>query len=124
MEYFTTYYRDGKKISFEEFKMVFKEDLDKENESYAWDIRGAIYSDWNNGHDVALNGHEYKCRTDCLYNSARELLDDLMCYGDYEVIFDALKAMPDVEIFDIVSKMECVNIIGRRCILKDKKDWK
>ena len=29
MDYITTYYRDDKEISFEEFKKIFEEDLEK-----------------------------------------------------------------------------------------------
>lgn len=124
MDYITTYYRDDKAISFEEFKKVFEEDLEKENECRIWDIRGAVYSDWGNGHDVVLNEHEYKCRTDSLYDSAKELFEEFLLDGDYEMLIDVLKEMPEAEIFNIVSKLECVNVKDGKLILKDKMDWK
>lgn len=124
MDYITTYYRDDKEISFKEFQKMFEEDLEKENEDCTWDIRGAVYSDWGNGRDVELNGHEYKCRTDSLYDSAKELFEEFLLDGDCEMLLDVLKKMPETEIFNIVSKMECVNVKDGKLILKDKMDWK
>lgn len=123
MDYITTYYRDDKEISFEELKKIFKEDLEKENEVLGWDISGAVYSDWGEGVDVKLNGHEYKCRTSEIYDSAKELFDDFMFYGEPELILDVLKQMTEEEIFNIVSRMKCVNIKDGKLILKDKHDW-
>ena len=123
MDYITTYYRDDKEISFEEFKKIFKEDLEKENETLGWDISGAVYSDWGNGRDVTLNKHEYKCRTVSLYNSAKELFDDFMSEGYYDILFDVLKEMSEDEIFNIVSKMKCVNVQDGKLMLKDTNDW-
>lgn len=123
MDYITTYYRDDKEISFEEFKKIFEEDLEKENETLTWDISGAVYSDWGNGRDVTLNGHEYKCRTVRLYNSAKELFDDFMLVGDYDILLDVLKEMSENEIFNIASKMNCVNVQDGKLMLKDTDDW-
>ena len=79
MNYITTHFRNGKELSFDEWKRMFNEDLDKENKSLGWDISGAVYSDLGNGRDIELNGHFYQRRTNILYDSAKELFDDLMC---------------------------------------------
>lgn len=123
MKYITTYLRDGKELSHEEWKKMFDEDLDKENESLTWDISGAVYSDLANGRDISLNEHYYERKTDRLYDSAKELFEDLMDDGQYDVIFDVLKEMSEKEIFNIVSKMQCVNIKDDKLLLKDEKDW-
>lgn len=123
MDYITTYYRDDKEISVEEFKKLFKEDLKKANESLRWDISGAVYSDWSEGRDVELNGHEYKCRTIEIYDSAKELFDDFMFEGYYDMLFDVLKEMSEAEIFTIVSKMKCVDVKDGKLLLKDRHDW-
>ena len=123
MKYITTYLRDGKELSVEEWKKMFEEDLDKENESLTWDISGAVYSDLANGRDMDLNGHYYERKTDRLYDSAKELFEDLIDDGHYDVIFDVLKEMSEKEIFYIVSKMQCVNITDNKLLLKDEKDW-
>lgn len=123
MDYITTHFRDGKELSFEEWKKMFNEDLDKENESLTWDISGAVYSDLANGRDIDLNGHYYERKTDKLYGSAKELFEDLMDDGHYDVIFDVLKEMSEKEIFNIVSKIHCVNIKDDKLLLKDEKDW-
>ena len=123
MDYITTHFRDGKELSFEEWNKMIKEDLNKENESLTWDISGAVYSDLGNGRDIELNGHYYQRRTDTLYDSSKELFDDLMCDGQYDVIFDVLKEMTEEEISCIVSKMKCVNVKDDKYLLKDEKDW-
>ena len=123
MKYIVTHLRDGKELSFEEWKKMFDEDLDKENESLTWDISGAVYSDLGNGRDIDLNGHYYERKTDKLYDSAKELFEDLMDDGHYHVIFDVLKEMSEEEIFNIVSKMQCVDVKDSKCLLKDEKDW-
>lgn len=123
IEYITTHLRDGKQVSNEEWNKMLKEDLAKENESLTWDISGAVYSDLGNGRDVELNGHYYERRTNMLYDSAKELFDDLMSEGQYDVILDALKEMTDEEIYNIVSKMKCVTVEAEKLLLKDEKDW-
>lgn len=123
MDYITTYYRDDKEMSVEDFKKIFKEDLKKENESLEWDISGAVYSDWGEGRDIEINGHEYKSRTIEIYDSAKELFDDFMFEGYYDMLFDVLKEMSETEIFNIVSKMKCVDVKDGRLMLKDKHDW-
>lgn len=123
MKYITTYIRDGNELSFEEWHKMFDEDLNKENESLTWDISGAVYSDLANGRDMDLNGHYYERKTDRLYDSAKELFEDLIDDGHYDVVFDVLKEMSEKEIFYIVSKMQCVNITDNKLLLKDEKDW-
>ena len=123
VEYITTHLRDGEQVSNEEWSEMLKEDLAKENESLTWDISGAIFSDLGNGRDVELNGHYYESRTNMLYDSAKELFDDLMSEGQYDVILDTLKEMSEEEIFNIVSKMKCVITKDEKLLLKDEKDW-
>lgn len=123
VEYITTHLRDGEQVSNEEWSKMLKEDLAKENESLTWDISGAIFSDLGNGRDVELNGHYYENRTNMLYDSAKELFDDLMSEGQYDVILDTLKEMSEEEIFNIVSKMKCVIAKDEKLLLKDEKDW-
>ena len=123
MDYITTHFRDRKELSFEEWSKMIDEDLDKENESLGWNISGAVYSDLGNGRDIELNGHYYQRRTNILYDSAKELFDDLMSDGQYDVILDVLKKMTEKEIYNIVSKMKCVNVKDNKLLLKDEKDW-
>lgn len=122
-DYITTHLRDGEQVSFEEWNKMLKEDLAKENESLTWDISGAVYSDLGNDRDIELNGHFYERRTNTLYDSAKELFDDLMSEGQYDVIFDALKEMTEKEIYSIVSRMNCVTVKAEKLLLKDEKDW-
>ena len=123
MNYINTYFRDGKSVSYEEWNKMLKEDIEKENKYSSWNVSDAIHSDIGNGRDVEANDHDYSSRTDILYDSAKELFEDLMCDGQYDVIFDVLKEMSEEEIFHIVSKMKCVNIKDNKLLLKDEKDW-
>lgn len=123
VDYITIHSIDGKQVSFEEWSEQLKEDLEKENEELGWSISGAVYSDLGNGRDVEVNGHYYERRTNMLYNSAKELFNDLMSEGQYDVILDALKEMSEVELLNIVSKMKCVTVKNEKLLLKDEKDW-
>lgn len=123
MEYITTCFRDGTALPFEEWNKMINEDLEKENKSRTWDISGAVCSDLANGRDVELNGHYYQRRTDTLYDSAKDLFNDLMFDGCYDIVFDVLKEMTEEEIFNIVSRMKCVSIKDNKLLLKDEEDW-
>lgn len=123
MNYITIYFRDEKQVSHEEWNKMLKEDIEKENEYFTWNISDAVYSDIGNGRDIEVNGHDYSIRTDLLYDSAKELFNDLMFDGHYDEIFDVLKEMTEEEIFNIVSKIKCVNIKDNKLLLKDEKDW-
>lgn len=123
VEYITTYYRDGEPISHEEWSKMLDNDIKEENKYSTWNIAGAVYTDIGNGRDIEVNGHEYIGRTSLLYDSAKELLNDLMWEGHYEGIFDVLKQMTEEEVFNIVSKIEYVNIQDGKLLLKDEEDW-
>ena len=123
MEYIVTRFRDGKEVSFEEWSKMLKEDVEKENEYSTWNISGAVYLDIGEGRDVEVNGHDYSQIIDSLYDSAKELLNDLIFDGHYDVILEVLKEMTEEETFTIVSKMKCVNVIDNKLLLKDEKDW-
>ena len=124
MDYIITHFKDEKELSYEEWDKMFKEDLDKENESLTWNISHAVYSDLSNGRDIDLNGHYYQRRMDTLYDTAKELFDDLMLDGKYDVVLDILKEMTEEEIFNIVSRIKYVNVKENgRLLLKDEKDW-
>lgn len=124
VKYVTTHSIDGKEVSFEEWRNNLQKDVKKENEELGWDISSATYSDIGNGRDVDVNGHYYEQRTHRLYDSGKELFDDLMSEGQYDVILDVLTEMSEVEIFNIISKLKCVTVkTNNKLLLKDEKDW-
>ena len=125
VDYITTYKRDGKEVSSEEWNKMLKEDIEKDVERFSFIIgyKDAIYTDLSNGRDIELNGHYYETRTNSLYDSAKDLLDNLMFEGKYDVILKVLKEMPETEILNIVSRMKCINVKDGKLLLKDEKDW-
>lgn len=124
MKYIDTYFRDGTKVSCEEWSQMLKIDLEIEQKSRSWDVAGVVYSDIGNGRDVEVNGHYYQQRTDFLYDSAKELFEDLMFDGHYDMIIDVLKEMTEEEVFNILSKSKCIHVKeNRQLLLKDEKDW-
>ena len=90
------YYRDDKELPYEEWIELFKEDLEKEAESYTWDIRGVVWTDYSNGRDQDLNGHEYKSRTDEVYDTAKELLEDMIYDGKHSELIDDPKNIYEI----------------------------
>ena len=123
MKYIDTYFRDGKELSFEELKTIFKEDLNEEKKSFTWDISGSVYTDFYNGKDIELNGHVYATRTKILYDSAKELFNNLVTNGQSEIILEALNELTETELFGILSKIKCVNVKDNKLLLEDEKDW-
>lgn len=124
-KYITIYLRDNQQISHEEWRNLLKEDVKKDEEKYSWNVSGAIFSDLANGREVEVNGHYYNSKTDIVYETAKELFEDLIFEGHYDLFFDVLKEMNEEEIFQIVSKMKCVKVDqeAKTLILKDEQDW-
>ena len=95
------YYRDDEELPYEEWISLFKEDLEIEAKSHVWDIRGAVWTDYGNGRDQDLNGHKYKRRTDEVYNTAKDLLESMICDGVHLELIEAIEALSesDAEMF-------------------------
>lgn len=123
MDYITTHFRDDIEISFKEWDKLIDEDIVTENKNLGWDITGAVSSDLGNSRDIYINGHSYKRRTVTVYDSAKELLDELIWDGHYDIICDVLKELSEEEIFTIISKIKYVTINDDKLLLRDEKDW-
>ena len=115
------YYRDNKELPYEEWIKLFKEDLEKEAEGYEWDIRGAVWTDYGNGRDQDLNGHEYKTRTDEVYNTAKELLESMIFDGEHSELIDAIESFTEAEVF--VKYISRVKKNNDMFILEDDEDY-
>jgi len=121
-EYIEHYYRDGKELPYEEWIALFKEDLEKENEDSTWDITGSVWTDYGNGRDIDLNGHEYKNRTDCVFNKAKDLINDMIYDGkDYELI-KAIESLSEEESVMFIKHIERVKVEVQKFILQDERD--
>lgn len=124
MKYIDTYFRDGTKVSCKEWYAMINEDIEKVQEQHSVFWSQAVRSDLCNGRDVKINGHDYQQRTDILYDSAKELFEDLMFEGHYDMIIDVLKEMTEEEVFNILSRSKCISVKeNRQLLLKDEKDW-
>ena len=122
-EYINHYYRNDKELSYEEWINQFKSDLDKENERRTWDISGAVWTDYGNGRDIELNGYVYKHRVEYVYNTAKELLEDMIFNGiDCELI-EAIKSFSEEEAKMFVKHMDRVKKDGQKFILEDEEDY-
>lgn len=123
-DYIIYYLRDGQRMPKEEWIKLLKEDIEERNKHSTWLSNfGTVFLDIDNGHDITVNGHDYGTRMDSLYNSAFELLNDLMYEGHDDLIMDALNKLGEEELLKIVSKMDCVQTEDNKMILKDEKDW-
>jgi hypothetical protein len=117
------YYRDDKELSYEEWIKLFKEDLEKEAEGYTWDIRGAVWTDYGNGRDQDLNGHEYKARTDEVYDTAKELLESMIFDGKHSELIDAIESFTEAEAEMFVKYIDRVKKNNGMFILEDDEDY-
>lgn len=116
------YYRDDKELPYEEWIKLFKEDLEKEAESRTWNIRGAVWTDYGNGRDQDLNGHEYKRRTDEVYDTAKELLEDMILYGKHCELIDVIESLSEDEAQMIVKHIDRAKRNGQKFVLEDDND--
>lgn len=117
------YYRDDKELPYEEWIELFKEDLEKEAEGCTWNIRSAVWTDYGNGRDQDLNGHEYKSRTDFAYDTAKELLEDMIFEGKHSELIDAIESLTEAEAEMFVKYIDRVKKSKRKFILEDDMDY-
>ena len=117
------YFRDDEELSYEDWNLLFDKDLDAESEKYDWDVRSVVYTDYGNGRDIDLNGHEYKSRTDCVYDTAKELLEDMIFDGNQSELIDAIQGLPEEEAARFVSYLNRAQRNKDKFILKDDRDF-
>lgn len=124
-KYITTYFINKKEVTYEEWSESLKKDLDEESKHYKWDFSSVVQADIFNGRDVEVNGNLYERRTAILYDSAKELLKEGYYYGLSDEIYDMLlEELSEEEIFNLLSKLRCVEVKDGKLLLKDEKDWK
>ena len=117
------YYRDDEELPYEKWIKLFREDLDKEAEQYEWDVRSAVWTDYGNGRDLDLNGHEYKTRTDEVYDTAKELLEDMIFDGKHSELIDAIESLTEAEAEMFVKYIDRVKKNEQKFILEDDMDY-
>lgn len=120
------YFRDGVEIQHDEFQRLFDEDLDIEDtqcrELCGYSIKYIVLSDFGEGHDCTLNGHVYGCRCDYIYDSAKELLEDMIDEGYHGELFDAMKLLSEEDAKCLARKLSRVHVDGHKFILADPND--
>lgn len=119
--YIDIYLRDGKQISKSEWFELLRRDLDIEinNSGFIGSIfTAAVYTDIQNGRDVDLNGYLYQQRTDIIYDSAHELLEDLITDGEYDTFIDILRSLTEVQLRALLSKSDSIDKQDGKLIIK------
>ena len=116
------YYRDDKELSYDEWMELFRTDLDKEAEECTWNIRSVVWCDYNNGRDCDLNGHVYKNRTDYAYNTAKDLLNDMIFDGKQYELIKAIESLSEEEAEMFVRHIDRVKKNERKFILEDDEE--
>lgn len=120
-DYIDVNLRDGIELSRAEWVKFLNEDLDAENATKTWDIRGAVMTDIGNGRDIELNGHLYQQRIHTLYDSAKELLDEVIVNNPNDIL-EILEKMTEETIAEVVMQLENVEKKDGKYLLKDKGD--
>lgn len=118
-EYINHYYRDDEEFYYDDWMKLFKADLDSEAEMHTWDIRSAVWTDYSNGRDCDLNGHIYKSRTDYAYNTAKDLLDDMIFEGKQYELIKAIESLSEEEAEMFVRHIDRVKKNEEKFILED-----
>lgn len=119
MDYITTYFRDEKQVSKEEWNKMLEEDIEKENEHSTWDISGVICTDIGEGRDVQVNGHDYSSRTDYIYDTAKELIEDMILDGRSCELIEAITAFSEEEARAFIKHIDGVKTNEQKFILED-----
>lgn len=122
-EYINHYYRDDKELPYDEWMQLFKADLDKEAEGCTWNIKSAVWTDYSNGRDCDLNGHVYKSRTDYAYNTAKDLLDDMIFEGKQYELIKAIESLSEEEAEMFVKYIDRVKKNEQKFILEDDGEY-
>lgn len=122
-EYINHYYRDDEELSYDKWMELFKADLDKEAEEHTWNIRSAVWTDYGNGKDCYLNGHIYKTRTDYVYDTAKDLLIDMMCEGNQYELLKAIESLSKEEAEMFVRHINRAKKNEQKFILKDNEEY-
>lgn len=123
MDYITTYFRDGKQVSHEEWNRMLEEDIKKENEYSTWDIYGAVCTVIGEGRDVEVNGHDYSSRTDYVYDTAKELIEDMIFDGRSCELIEAITALSEEEAEMFVKYIDRVKKNEQKFILEDDGEY-
>lgn len=123
VDYIHRYYRDDEELPYENWIELFKADLDKEAECHKWNVRSAVWTDYANGRDSYLNGHEYKARTDEAYNSAKELLESMVYDGKHSELIDAIESFTEAEAEMFVKYISRVKKNNDMFVLEDDEDY-
>ena len=110
MDYIYHRFRDGKEINENDWYELLKIDVEEESRDHEWDLKTATYTDVFNGRDVNLNGHLYQIKLEEVYDTACELLEDLVDSGEYDIILDAVQYLSEDELRMIFSKLKRVTM--------------
>lgn len=121
MEFININLRDEKELPFKEWNDHLKQDIEIENSKTTWNITPSINTDLSNGRTVNVNGHSYSQKTNIEYDSAYELYEDFV-YEDPWTIIDIIKNLPDEEIENIILKIDRVEKVNKKFLLKYEEE--
>lgn len=116
-----TYFRNGKELPNNEWEEMLKKDFQNDScYSKNKDRIGIVYSDLEKGYKMEINNNFYQYKINYLYDSAKELFDDLRFDGMlFDIIVDAMEQMTEEELFNILSKSKNIDIKDKDLLLKD-----
>lgn len=120
-DYISISLRDGVELPRSEWSKFLNEDIDAENATKSWNIRGTVMTDIGNGRDIEINGHLYQQRNHVLYDSAKELLNEVILYNPNDIL-NILERMPEETIAEIIMKLDNVEKKDEKYLLKDEGD--
>ncbi len=74
------YFRDNVELPYEDWKNLFDMDMYIEQKSCYWQV------DWKEDVETELNGHTYLKRYEDYYDTAKELINEMIDYDDCELL--------------------------------------
>ena len=118
IEYINVYLRDEKELPFKEWNNKLNQDVEIENSQRTWNITSSINTDLANGREIYVNGHSYYQKTNMLYDSSRELFEDLADEDPYTII-DIIKNMSDEKIENIILQIDGIKKVDNKFLCEE-----
>jgi hypothetical protein len=113
MESVVKYFRDHKEIPYEDWKTFLDEDLSVEEDMYCWQLDFAYKEE-------EVNGHIYYLLYEDHYDTAKELINEMIDYDDCELL-EAISQFSERECQMMLKYIPRARIEAEYFVLEEKE---
>lgn len=120
MDFIMRYFRDNKELKYEEWKNLLDMDMYIEQKSCEWSIRGNIDNAIERGSEFELNEHVYYVMEESHYDTAKELINEMIDYDDCELL-EAISQFSERECQMMLKYIPRVRIEAECFVLEERE---